>query len=674
MTQQDTEQARLTDQTHPESAEAEVYNSKQRSLPKGVSWILSILMFVYALYFLYAAGYQSLPGLEHRSIHLAGGFVFALLLFAPAKRLVNSGWALILDILFATATIGASVYVFSMFGTYADRVGLPATTSDIIFGLIVFAIMFEVARRVIGWAFPIVMAGFIVFALFGPQMPTPFTHSGFDLPRFMATFFYTLSGPYGEITQISADYILIFIIFAAFVLNSGAGDFFRNLTMIFIGKVRGGAGKIAVVASALMGMLTGSSMANVAASGSVTIPMMKRTGYRATFAGGVEACSSMGAQIMPPIMGGSIFIMVELIGRSYWDIASSAFLIGGLFFLGLFFIMDFEAAKNNLRGLRGEEIPQLWPLVKNGWYHLIPISTIVYLLAVQGVSPARAAFWGIIATIALMLLMQRFKDTPLRIAETMIKGVRDALMVISVVALASLTAGIVTVTGLGFNLSQILISFSGGNLLALLVVAAIASLIMGMGVPILVAYSVLAVLVAPALINLDVDPLAAHMFIFYFAVISSITPPVAPDAVVASGIAKASMFRIAGNAVRIGSVLYLLPFLFVYNEVLLLQGSFGSIVLASATAAVGIYSLACALQGMMLHTVFIGWPTRAVLGIAALGLIVPNISYSLASLATVILIHIIHYLRQGADSQEAPIQSGVRDSLAGEERNRSGIG
>lgn len=625
--------------------EGEVHNEKIRLLPLNASRILAVLMFLYGLYFLYGAGYQPLPGIEHRAIHLAGGFVFTLLLFAPTKRLANSRWALFVDLVLIAATVVGSVYVFNTFESYSERVGLPATAPDVIFGLIIFVVMFEVARRVVGLAFPIVTAVFVAFAFLGPWIPAPFTHSGFDLPRFMATFFYTLNGPYGEITQISANYILIFIIFAAFIMHSGAGEFIRDLAMVVLGRVRGGPAKIAVVASSFMGMLTGSSLANVASVGSVTIPMMKRTGYRADFAGGVEATSGMGAQIMPPIMGGSIFIMIEILGRPYWEVASSAFLIGGLYYLGLFLMVDLEAVKKNLHGLRDDEIPKLWPVIKSGWYNLLPISLVVYMLAVQGVSPARAAFWGVVTTMIVMLVVQRSKRTPLRMAETLIKGVRDALVVISIVASASLIAGIVAVTGLGINLSNILVDIAGGNLLALLAIAALTSLIMGMGVPILVAYSVLAVLVAPALIDLGVSPLAAHMFIFYFGVISAITPPVAPDAFVAAGIAKSSPFRTANQAVRIAGALYLLPFLFVYNEVLLLKGPIGSIVFAGSTAALGIYALACALQGVLLPAVFIGPWTRILMGTAALGLVLPNALYSLVGFVMVILIHVACYLR-----------------------------
>lgn len=648
-----TTQAQAPDQSQDALQEGEVHNPKQRTLTGWAGRVLAVLMFLYALYFLYAAGAQPLPGIQHRAIHLAGGFVFVLLLYAPSKRLVGSRWALLLDVLLAVLAVVGNIYVFNIFDTYADRVGLPATTPDIVFGLIIFLIMFEVARRVTGWAFPIVTAAFVFFALYGRLFPAPFTHAGFDIPQFMATFFYTLNGPYGQITQISANYILIFIIFAAFVMRSGAGEFIRDLAMIAFGRVRGGPAKIAVVASSFMGMLTGSSLANVASVGSITIPMMKRTGYRAEFAGGVEASSGMGAQIMPPIMGGSIFIMMELLGVSYWYIASSAFLIGGLFYLGLFFMVDLEAAKRDLSGIRSEELPRLWPVVKSGWYNLIPISLLIYMLAVRGASPARAAFWGIVATMAVMLIAERSRRTPARIAEAMVKGVRDALVVVSIVALASLIAGIVTVTGLGVNLSTILIDIAGGNLLVLLVITAITSLIMGMGVPILVAYSVLAVLVAPALIDIGISPLAAHMFIFYFGVISAITPPVAPDAFVAAGIARASPFRTANQAVRIAGALYLLPFLFVYNEVLLLQGPVGEIAVAGVTAALGIYALACAWQGVILHSVTISRWARVLLGAAAIALIVPNIAYSLVGLAVLIFVHALYYARaRGTRAEE----------------------
>lgn len=653
-----TVQAQASESSQHESFEGEVHNRKQRTLPIWVNRILQFLMFIYALYFLYAAGAHPLPGIQHRSLHLAGGFVFALLLYAPAKRLVNSKWALLFDVALAVLVVVGNVYVYNTFETYADRVGLPATTPDIVFGVIIIFLMFEVARRVTGWVFPLVTAAFVIFALYGRLFPAPFTHAGFDVPQFVATFFYTLNGPYGRITQISANYILIFIIFAAFVMRSGAGEFIKDLAMVALGRVRGGPAKIAVVASSFMGMLTGSSLANVASVGSITIPMMKRTGYRADFAGGVEATSGMGAQIMPPIMGGSIFIMMEILGVPYWEIASSAFLIGGLFYLGLFFMVDLEAAKRDLSGLREEELPRLWPVIRSGWYNLIPISLLIYMLAIRGVSPARAAFWGVVATMAVMLIAERSRHTPARIAEAMVKGIKDALVVISIVAMASLIAGIVTVTGLGVNLSTILIDISGGSLLVLLVITAITSIIMGMGVPILVAYAMLAILVAPALIDLGVSPLPAHLFIFYFGVISAITPPVAPDAFVAAGIARSSPFRTAAQACRIGGVLYLLPFLFVYNEVLLLRGSLGEIAVAGITAAVGIYSLACAWQGMIMPTIHIGLLARVILGVIALALIVPNLTYGLVGLAVLTSVHVFYHARMRLRRTQVEIPGG----------------
>ena len=340
--------------------EGEVEESQRfRNLHKGVERILVVLMLIYALYFLYAAGFEPLPGIEHRSIHITGGLVFAFLLLPISKRLKNSRLGLGFDILLAITAVVVGAYVFSTFQTYSERVGLPPTTYDVVMGCINFILLFEVARRVVGWAFVLTTGIFVAFALYGPWFPEPFTHAGYDLPRFIATFFLTLNGPYGQITGVSADYILIFIIFAAFVRFSGTAEFFRDLALIALGRVRGGSGKIAVVASSLMGMLTGSSLANVASVGSITIPTMKKTGFRSDFAGGVEACSSLGAQIMPPIMGSTVFIMMEILGMSYWDIAKSSFLIGLLFYISLFFMVDFEAAKKDLKGIKKEEIPKL---------------------------------------------------------------------------------------------------------------------------------------------------------------------------------------------------------------------------------------------------------------------------------------------------------------------------
>nr|WP_309099451.1 TRAP transporter permease [Fredinandcohnia onubensis] len=619
-----------------------------RSFSKTGNRILTVLMIVYVLYFIYAAGFQGLPGIEHRSIYLTGALVFTLLLYPISTKLKNNRVVLGFDILLAIMSVIAGIYVYSTFQTYNSRVGLPPTFEDVLIGILAFLIMFEVARRVAGWGFVIIVSLFVGYAIFGTLLPEPFTHSGFDIPRFIATFFLTTNGPFGQITGIAADFILLFIIFAAFIRISGTAEFFHDLALILFGKWRGGAGKIAVVASSLMGMLTGSSIANVASVGSITIPMMKRTGFNRTFAGGVEACSSLGSQIMPPIMGSTVFIMMELLGMSYWDIAKASFIVGILFYISLFFMIDLEATKNNLRGVDIKEIPKFKTTLKNGWYNLIPILVLLYMIAVAGVSPARAGFWGIVSSLLVMFIFDRttnLRNKILKVKNAMVSGATDSLVIGGIVALASLMAGIISVSGLGLHLSNIMINLANGSLFVLLIITAIVAIILGTGVPILVAYSVLAVIVAPSLISMGVNPLAAHLFIFYFGVISGISPPSAPDAFVAAGIAKAPPFKVAWSAMRIANVLYIVPFLFVYNDVLLLNGSVIDILIAFCTAMIGTYCVASALQGIILPNLIISWWKRIVMAGSGLMLIIPDIKFSILGLIIVVTIHIIQFLR-----------------------------
>lgn len=640
-------------QVEPEESSAGT--TRLRDLPRWWGLVLTGLMAAYALYFVYGGAVRPLPGIQHRAIHLGLGIAFIFLLAPPVRRLRKARWGLGLDVVLALFFLGSAYYVYQSFQSFGDRVGLPATSTDVLIGSAFLVLMFEAARRMTGLAFPIVTLAFFAYAFFGSYLPPPFQHIGYDVNGFISTFFLTLNGPFGQITQISANYIVIFVVFASFMTHAGTGGFIRELAESLVGRFRGGPGKVAVVASSGMGMLTGSSLANVASVGSVTIPMMKRTGYRAEFAGGVEATSGMGSQIMPPIMGGTIFVMMEVLGKGYWDIASSAILLGILFYISVFFMVDFEAARTGLKGSPPDAIPRTRDVLKRGWYYLVPIITLVYALAVVGASPARSAFYGIASCVVLIFATRRPKKALRDVINSLAGGTKNSLVIISIVGLASTISGIVTVTGLGVHLSTILLEIAGNNVLILLIVTAVASIVLGMGVPVLVAYVMLSVLVAPGLIDAGVSPLAAHMFIFYFGVLSAITPPVAPDAIVASGIAGSSPFRTAVEAMRIGGPIYVLPFMFVYDDVLLLQGPWPQVLIAGVTAALGVYAIACAWQGIALPGQRIGRPSRLVLLAAGLLLVAPSEVSSAVGLALLAVVSVISWRRKEATALSSPI-------------------
>jgi TRAP transporter 4TM/12TM fusion protein len=392
--------------------------------------------------------------------------------------------------------------------------------------------------------------------------------------------------------------------------------------------------------------VTGSSMANVAGVGSFTIPLMKSIGYRKEFAAGVEACSGMGAQIMPPVMGGSVFIMMEILGISYWSICVAAFPIAILYYIGLFFAVDYEAVRLDLKGLERKTLPSFWKTLIGGWYLVAPIAVLIYLL-IAGVTPQRAAFYAIVTTIVIGVIPKDMRLNFKKILEVLEMGAKDALVVIGLVSAASLIQGITTVTGLGLQLSTILIDLAQGNLFWLLVLTAFTSILLGLGLPIMVCYTLLAVLVAPALITMGVLPIAAHLFIFYYGVLATISPPVAPDCFVAAGIAGADANKSMWESCRIAVPIFLIPFLFVYSPVFILQAkaSIWTYLWVFGTGILGIYAITSGLQGVVLYASRLNYVERVVLFIAGCVLIAPLYLETLIGLIVLIIVQGWHLMK-----------------------------
>lgn len=607
--------------------------------PVWASYVISAIALTLVFYHLWAAGFKPLPGIQHRALHIGLGFSLIWLIFPITPRLRENKVAFWIDIGFVAVTLLNTVYVFHSFRTYSERVGLPPTPLDMILGLVTILFTLEVARRTQGWAFPIITMGFLLYAYLGPYIPEPFDHGGLNITRMVAAFYLTLEGTYGFITGVSANYILIFIVLAAIIRNSAAVQFIMDVAMSIIGTVRGGPAKMAVVGSSLMGMLTGSSIANVAGIGSFTIPLMKRTGYRPEFAAGVESTSGMGAQIMPPVMGGSVFIMMEILGVPYWSICVAAFPIAFLYYIGLFIAVDYEAVRRKLVGLPRNQLPNFLKTMKAGWFLALPIVVLIYML-IQGVTPQRSGFWAIVIAVIAGTLYKKDRLNWKRILNAFEIGAKDALVVIGMVGAASIIQGIVSVTGLGLQLSNILIELSGGNLFLLLVLTAIASIVLGTGLPVIVCYTLLAMLVAPALIKMGVYPMAAHLFIFYYGVLEAITPPVAPDCFVAAGIAQADPLKTAVEAMLIGMPIYLIPFFFVYNPIFILQVSSPLLEFAWVffTGVLGVYALASGLQGYILFKTRLSPVERVTLVITAVFLIAPAKWESLIALFVLMIV------------------------------------
>jgi TRAP transporter 4TM/12TM fusion protein len=448
----------------------------------------------------------------------------------------------------------------------------------------------------------------------------------------------TTEGIYGLVLGVSATFIYLFVLFGAFLKVSGGGQLFIDIAYGLFGRVRGGPAKVAVVASGLFGTVSGSAVANVVGTGTFTIPLMKSIGYQPHFAGAVEAVASSGGQLMPPIMGAAAFIMSEILQIPYFRICLHALLPALLYYFCAFIMVDLEAAKTGLKGVPSEALPRVGRILRERGLLLLPLPVLIYILAVVQATPMKAAFWAIITTfglIASQTFLNLFRDlgrkgslsqagvSLLRQTTTaMHEGAVGTLIVASACATAGIVIGITNLTGLGLKLSGILVDLSHGYLLALLVLTMIASIILGMGLPTTACYILLAVLAAPALIKMGVMPIAAHLFVFYFGIISAITPPVAGAAYAAAPLAGVGPMKIGFTACRLGIAAFILPYMWVYGPALLLIGEPLKVALGVVTSVIGIAACACAVQGYMLHRLSV--LERILLMIAALLLIKPG--------------------------------------------------
>lgn len=554
-------------------ATEEEEKSPKRKLVGPAGKAVTVIAVSFSLYQL-ITGYAPLIAMYQRIIHVAFGFTLIFLLYpiSPKQKKDRITWD---GVLFVGLILYLSVYVATHFIARADQVGLEPPLDELILGGILILLTLEASRRATGWSLAIFCFASLLYARFGEWLPVVLGHPNYSIERIISGLFMTTEGVYGALTGISATFIFLFVLFGTFMQESGAGNFFFGLAASLFGHVRGGPAKIAVVASSMFGMISGSAMANVSAVGQITIPMMKKAGYKPHFAGAVESASGVGGQFMPPVMGGSVFIMMEILGVSYITICKAAILSAILYYVAIFFIVDFEAVKYNLKGQPRSQCPKFKEVFKQGFHFLIPVAVLVYLLTYAHVTESRAAFWAVVSVPLVSFLRKSTRMSFKRLVRALERGALGFLPIAGIVVSCNILVGMITLTGLGLQISSILIELSGQSLFVLLLLTMVASLILGLGLPIIVSYLVLAVLVAPALTNMGVMPLAAHLFIFFFALVSDLTPPVAPGAFVAAGIAGAEVMRTAWLACRLGLVVYILPYMFVYNPGLLLYGDHG---------------------------------------------------------------------------------------------------
>lgn len=565
-------------------------------------------------------------------IHTVFGIALGILAKPlAAKNLFLRG----LDYVLVFLIGGVGLYAISNFERISTRIPFVNALEplDYAVGVILVLLLLEVCRRTVGYSLTIVAVVFVIYAFWGSYLPGLLGHRGLSLEGFIDLQAFSSNGVYGLPLGVSAELVFYFILFGTFLEKSGGGVLFSDLGVLLTGKFRGGAAKMSVVSSALYGTISGSAVANVVVTGMFTIPLMKRTGFRPSFAGSVEAVASTGGQIMPPIMGAAAFIMAQILGISYWKVAAAAVIPALLYYIALYAAIDFKAMKNGLMGIPKSELPDVRSGILHRIHLLFPLLLIVYYIVSFTVTPVTAAARAILAVVVVSFVRRATWMGPAKILNAMEKAAREAVTVAVPCAVAGLIIGIVIYTGLGLKLTDILISFSGGKLYIALILVMLAVIILGMGMPTSAAYLIAAILMAPLLIKLGVNPLAAHMFILYFAVISMITPPVALASFTAAGIAEADLWETGLQAFKIAIPGFLIPFVLVYNPALILQGPLWDTIWGTFTTLIGVIALAASVIGFFFRKT--GPWERGILFVGAIFLIVPELITDFIGLAIV---------------------------------------
>ena len=541
-----------------------------------------------SLFHLYTAGIDLLQTPVQRAVHV--GFVLVLVfLLYPLRR-----WRWI-DVLLALCSIAGTGYIALFSDAIALRGG-KVLPYELVLGTLTLIAVLEAGRRVLGRTLPLLGLAFLLYCRYGRYAPSIFMHRGYSLERIVQHMYLTTEGVFGVAVGVSSTFIFLFILFGAFLSGSGGARFFNNLALSLTGRSPGGPAKVAIVASGLLGTINGSSIANVATTGAFTIPLMKKAGYTPEEAGAIEACASTGGQLMPPIMGAGAFVMSEFLNVPYARILSAAIVPALLYYAGLFLNVHLRARRAGLKGLGGDA-PGVREVLRDDGHLLLPLLLIIVML-MRAYTPLKAAFWGILVMVGVAGLRRHTRMGPRLVVKTLADGARGAVGTGIACAVVGFVVGGSSLTALGPTLSDNILDLAGGALLPTLFLAMGACLLLGMGLPTTANYIVTSTVVVPALVKMGVPPLSAHMFVFYFGIMADISPPVCLASFTAAGIAGANAASTGTRALLFALTSFLLPYLFIYNPAILMEGgSLLSVLEVSVGAAVGIVTFAAALQG-----------------------------------------------------------------------------
>lgn len=612
---------------------AETTAPQQKSLFEKVIFVLCV---VYACFFLYTAFKGPFVSTVQRGVHVCGGIIIWALLDLNSKK--STKLNKIIDVAMV-AILSVTMFYYVSAGKSILMPTFKMTTPLFVLGILFMLCVMEAARRTIGIAVPILSLIGLAYALLGKYIPGTFGHPGFKLERIMEIICYSDRGILGSVTGISATIIATFVIFGAILFSTGGGDTFINLASLVAGNSAGGAAKMASVASGLFGMISGSSAANVATTGAFTIPMMKRMGYSNDFAGASEASASSGGQIMPPIMGAGAFIMADMLGMSYQDIALAAIIPSLLFYIGVIWGIDCYARRYRYRGLSKEEMPQAKDVLKLSKCLpvFLPIGTLIFLFF-NGFTAVYCASYSIVAAVVLYLVMdlKNIKKRAVDLVKGLADATKDMLSVISLIACSQILIVLISTTGVGVKFTHVIVALGGSSMLLAGLCAMVATMILGMGMPTVAAYILAGSVIAPALIQINVEPLAAHFFVFYYAIFAGLTPPVCGTVFVASAMAESNWLKTAWISIRLSIGAFLVPFILIFNPGMILIGTTAEIARTTVTSLFGIFALGAGFMGYLTRN--LNWPVRIILVASGIAMVDPGMVTDMAGIVCILVI------------------------------------
>ena len=604
--------------------------TRQTESKTRTAWIiaksLAVIGVALSLFQLYTAGLVAMTAMRHRSVFLTCILVMTFLtkpLYKGARK-DRFNAALVVDLILVAIAIGIGAYIFIDLQGIFERQG-DWSRWDFVVGITLVLLVLEATRRVIGYNLMVIASAALLFAYFGPYMPELVVHKGYSIERIATTLSLTTEGIFGLPLGVASTFVFIFILFGSFLDKTGAGKFFIDMSYSVTGRFSGGPAKTAVIASGFMGSVAGSAVANVVATGSFTIPMMKKIGYRKHVAAAIEAAASTGGQLMPPIMGAGAFLMAEFTQTPYLEIIKIAFIPAVLYFFSVILFVHFEAQKQGIWGLSKEELPNFGQTVKDGVHFIIPVGLLITVL-VMNYSPMMAGFIAVLAVYFTALMRKQSRISFGTLIKTLEQGANNAIMVAVACAAAGIIVGIVNLTGTGLRFSSLIVSLSQGIPLLALLLVAFTSLLLGMGLPVTASYIVLIILAGPGLMDLGIPLLTAHMVVFWYSQDANVTPPVALESFAASGIAGSSPMKTAFTSWKLAKGLYIIPIIMVYHP-LLLNGTTGEVILTIVLSIMAIIAFVVCLERYFLTA--LSWPETILQAIAAIMLIWadPTVNY-----------------------------------------------